>query len=155
MVLDTPRKDCPYVFQKKPTLPSSSRQALRGNDGISRARAESHIAECANARFRPPFFFCTLPPRPITLHATDGRLSGFLRNALPILDPPCHLTGFKLRTAPCRVLPPRMKRSSSISSDLSLQSTKRRAIPHFDVAPQLSVARRSHLRSVACWYCTR
>ena len=62
MVLDTPRKDCPYVFQKTPTLPSSSRQALRGNDGISRARAESHIAECANARFRPPFFFCTLPP---------------------------------------------------------------------------------------------
>ena len=61
MVLDTPRKDCPYVFQKKPTLPSSSRQALRGNDGISRARAESHIAECANARFRPPLFFCTLP----------------------------------------------------------------------------------------------
>ena len=27
-----------------------------------RGLAESHIAECANARFRPPFFFCTLPP---------------------------------------------------------------------------------------------
>ena len=74
MVLDTPRKDCPYVFQKKPTLPSSSRQALRGNDGISRARAESHIAECANARFRPPFFFCTLPPS--TRRRTAGKFRG-------------------------------------------------------------------------------
>ena len=69
MVLDTPRKDCPYVFQKKPTLPSSSRQALRGNDGISRARAESHIAECANARFRPPFFFFV--HYPLTPHSED------------------------------------------------------------------------------------
>ena len=60
--LERPREVCPSVLHEKPTSPSSTLQALRGNDGISRARAESNIAECANERFRPPFFLCPLPP---------------------------------------------------------------------------------------------
>ena len=60
-ILERPRKVCPSVLHEKPTSPSSTRQALRGNGGISRARAESNIAECANERFFPPFFLCPLP----------------------------------------------------------------------------------------------
>ena len=60
-MLERARKVYPSVLQEKPTLPSSTRQALRGNSGISRARAESNIAECANERFLPPFIFVHYP----------------------------------------------------------------------------------------------
>ena len=61
-ILERPRKVCPSVLHEKPTSLSSTRQVVRGNGGISRARAESNIAECANERFLPPFFLCPLPP---------------------------------------------------------------------------------------------
>ena len=64
-IIERPRKVCPSVLHEKPTSPSSTRQVLRGNGGIYRARAESNIAECANERFLSaptPFFLCPLPP---------------------------------------------------------------------------------------------
>ena len=71
-VLERPREVCPSVLHEKPTSPSSrsTRQALRGNDGISRARAESNIAECAIERV-PPFYLCPLPPSPLNKYSAS------------------------------------------------------------------------------------
>ena len=44
-----------------------------------RSLAESHIAECANARFRPPLFFCTLPPTHTHTHAQSPHSSHLYR----------------------------------------------------------------------------
>ena len=53
--------------------------------------------------------------RSVTLRATQR--IGFLRKASPVLDPPGRPYGVQgLRTAPYGVLPPRMERSSTISS---------------------------------------
>ena len=48
----------------------ATRQVLRGNGGISRARAESNIAECANEWFLPPPFFFSLFTTPYLTLAT-------------------------------------------------------------------------------------
>ena len=62
-ILERPMKVCPVLHEKPiATSPSSTRQALRANGGISRVRGESNIAECANERFLPLFFLCPLPP---------------------------------------------------------------------------------------------
>ena len=73
--LERPRKVCPSVLHEKPTSPSSTRQALRGNGGISRARAESNIAECANERFLPPPPLSSLSTTP---NGSEGRSSKVL-----------------------------------------------------------------------------
>ena len=63
-VLERPREVCPSLLHEKPTSPYSTGQALRGNGGISRARAESNIADRANIneRFCPPIFSLSTNP---------------------------------------------------------------------------------------------
>ena len=63
-ILEKPRKVCPSVLHEKPTSPSSTRQALRGNGRTSRARAESNIAECANERASGSFPLFSLSTTP-------------------------------------------------------------------------------------------
>ena len=73
--VERPRKVCPSALHEKPTSSSSTRQALRGNGGISRALPESNITECAcaNERFLPPFFLYPLPPTLSLLAAKSNR----------------------------------------------------------------------------------
>ena len=81
------KKVCPSVLHEKPTSPSSTRQALRGNSGISRARAESDITEWANERF--------LPPPPLFLSTTryyeqPADLEGWPRQKVRVVVPKLH-----------------------------------------------------------------
>ena len=114
-ILDRPRKVCPSVLHEKPTSPSSTHQVLWGNGGISRARAESSIAECANERFLPPFFSLSTTPYTHTHTHTSAHMHTH-KNAQPH-SPPfsfCSCLCFFLPSSISPFLPTQMTSSSSV-----------------------------------------
>ena len=86
VVLERRREVCPSVLHEKPTSPSSTHQALRGNDGISHAHGElSQTSQ--NARMSgfvppPPFFSLSTTP----LVHTAKQLKHWIAECLSLCD---------------------------------------------------------------------